>query len=276
MQKSIPQEDENVKHEKGLHEKLSQENKEKSNPETPALPQTQDIQFSVVTATNPKRLNKKFYLDEQGNLQKESGGVLIEGFLETKQAANIQEVAKILDSLTSSQAVIWGICPYQKCHIVTKANLEKFKTNNPGVPVITRTREFFSYPEGAAIFPIDYDPLEGENPLSDEELLGIFYKLIPGLENAPHLIRPSASSFIYQGEQELKGAGGKRILVVVKNGKDIPRLAKILFKKTWLHGYGRIKISKSGAILVQSILMDASIYQPERLDFVGEVECIAR
>jgi hypothetical protein len=78
---------------------------------------------------------------------------------------------------------------------------------------------------------------------------------------------------LYVGAEEKKGAGGLRILIVVENAQDIQRAGEVLFKRLWLAGYGRIEISKSGALLVRS-LIDDSVWQPERFDFEAGAACV--
>ena len=49
---------------------------------------------------------------------------------------------------------------------------------------------------------------------------------------------------------------------------SIPRAGQVLFDRLWLAGFGRYEISKSGALLARTV-MDATVFQPERLDFCG-------
>lgn len=46
----------------------------------------------------------------------------------------------------------------------------------------------------------------------------------------------------------------------------------MLFERLWLAGFGRYEVSKSGSLLQRS-LIDASVFQPERLDFCGGASC---
>jgi hypothetical protein len=53
----------------------------------------------------------------------------------------------------------------------------------------------------------------------------------------------------------------------------LPELADVLFKRMWLGGHGYIVISRAGSMLVRSIF-DASVFSPERLDFVAGANCV--
>jgi hypothetical protein len=115
---------------------------------------------------------------------------------------------------------------------------------------------------------LDYDPPAGEAPLSIEELLACLYKIWPALAEAPLIARASASSYICHGSKMLRGAKGIRVLVAVQDATDIPRAGAMLHDRAWLAGFGRIEISKAGSLLERTIV-DATVWQPERLDFCG-------
>lgn len=71
---------------------------------------------------------------------------------------------------------------------------------------------------------------------------------------------------------ELKGVSGQRFYIIVADADDIPRAGNVLFSLLWLAGFGRYEVSKSGALLLRSII-DNIVFQPERLDFCGGAEC---
>ncbi|WP_170582943.1 hypothetical protein [Ruegeria arenilitoris] len=58
----------------------------------------------------------------------------------------------------------------------------------------------------------------------------------------------------------------------VEDGTDIPRAADVLLKRLWLHGFGYILISGSGAQLIRATL-DPCMYQPSRLDYAAGAVC---
>lgn len=70
----------------------------------------------------------------------------------------------------------------------------------------------------------------------------------------------------------MRGVSGQRLYIPVLDARDIPRTGQALFERLWLVGFGRYELSKSGAFLSRA-LIDASVFQPERLDFCGGAEC---
>jgi hypothetical protein len=57
--------------------------------------------------------------------------------------------------------------------------------------------------------------------------------------------------------------------VMVDDASAIPALGSSLYQALWKNGYGYILISQSGQVLDRS-LIDASVWQPERIDFAAE------
>lgn len=58
----------------------------------------------------------------------------------------------------------------------------------------------------------------------------------------------------------------------MQDAADIPRAGAALVARLWLAGLGHIEVSKSGALLERT-LVDASVWQPSRLDFAGGAAC---
>lgn len=133
-------------------------------------------------------------------------------------------------------------------------------------PVLTRTRSNYGYAEGQpGIMFIDVDGITG-NP--DVEIDKI-YEAIPGLKDYPHVVHPSSSSNILgpDGKQHTK-VKGLHVYWVVDDASRIPEYGKVLFDRLTLAGHSHVHVSNNGAMLKRSVI-DASVWQPERLDFVG-------
>ncbi len=227
------------------------------------------INFSLFTAIDPKRLSKAFLLNGL-ELAKRPGGNLSKGTVETKRL-RIAALAEMLPTLTPAQALSYGVCAHESAMVVAKARLDK--TNADG-PVVARTRDHFGWPAGPGIMMFDYDPEKGQEPLTPEELRKALYSLCPALADAPHMVTASASSFIFNADEQIIGARGWRVLVAVADATDIPRAGEVLFKRAWLKGHGRIDVSQAGSLLVRGLVDDA-VWQPERLDFIGGAACTA-
>ena len=224
-----------------------------------------------ITATNPPVLSKTYGLESDGTLKKtaEGCGNLIEGTAEKITVTNISDLKQFIQTLGPNHALTYGITEHEKARIVTKKALPRAKSiQGMKYPAIARDREHFTWP-GAGIMPFDFDGFKADHP---DEIFNLLVELNPAFKTAPMVIMASASSGLYHGDECLKGLGGWRALVFVADASDIPRTGDTLFKTSWLHGKGFIYISRSGAQLPRGPI-DNSVYQPERLDFVGGANC---
>jgi len=224
------------------------------------------IKLSVFTAERPDRLSKGFRLAQDGTLEKLKGGQLWLGTVETLSFDNITDVAELYQKLRPNNAAGYGVCGHEKARVATKKDIDRYKSDP--MPTVARGRDHFAYPTGPGLLMLDYDVTPGAARLSEAEFRAYMYGVVPGLEQSPHLTRPSASSFIFNGDVELRGAGGLRMLVHVQDASDIPRAGETLVKRLWLAGHGRIEVGAAGQLLRRT-LVDASVFQPERLDFAG-------
>lgn len=230
------------------------------------------LSFTCFTAIKPARLSKRFTLTGPATLKKESGGDLLEGTAEKLTVADLAEFAALLPTLTPKQALAYGINGRATARVVTAGALASAAAQS-SEPVIARNREHFAWPEGAGILMLDHDAPPDGPPLSPDELRAALAATCPALANAPAVWRPSAGSCIYTKDgAELRGIGGQRLYVPVLDAGDIPRALQVLFDRLWLAGFGRYELSKSGAWLARAAI-DASVAQPERLDFCGGAEC---
>lgn len=135
--------------------------------------------------------------------------------------------------------------------------------------IFTRTNDHFEWPDGPAIFMIDIDPEEGQAAPSMDESISTMHAICPEIRDAPKIWWPSSSSYIYREDgTELTGLRGQRIYVPVDDGREIPRLAKTLWMRSWARGFGYIRLGASGQRLKRSVFDDA-VYQPSRLDFAA-------
>ncbi len=222
--------------------------------------------LSVITATSPARLSKGFELAADGSLRKLPGGVLVRGKAERLEIASPADLAALLGTLSPSQALAFGV-PAHDADVVAQAELDK----HPGA--ISRTRQYFTWPEGGGVLLLDYDPEPGAVPLPFADLLVALVQAMPELATAPMVAIPSASSGIFTTEgAELRGVRGWHLFVFVEKAADIPAIGETLTGRLWLAGHGRIQVSKSGACLERT-LADTSVFQPERLSFDGGAAC---
>ncbi len=231
--------------------------------------------FSVtlIDSKKPERLSKQISVDENGQLVKEGGGCLTDGFATRRTFDNITEFTAFISQLATHQALTYGVPDADYSRVVTKGALDPTRPVN-GVPVIARTREYFAYAEGADVLMLDYDLDPGQPAMDPNALLGTLYAIVPALKEAPHIHWYSSSSFIYrQGEAEpVQGVRGQRVYVLVSDAPDLPRALSTLVDRLVLAGQGWLMLSKAGHGLKRT-LVDATVAQPERLDFCAGAQC---
>jgi len=224
-------------------------------------------QLTKITATVPALLSKRYSLagDE---LEKTDAGQLVRGEYQVLKIYDTHVLAKMLTGLSYNEALTYGVPRRPE----TQGSIASRK--NAGLGELTRTQDCFDWPKGPAIFFLDYDPPLGAEPLKAEELWGKVIAVCPVLATAPAVIMSSASGFIYNTDtdEELKGAGGWHVYILIMDGRDIPRAGNVLSEMAWLAGYGRFDISRAGTLLGRS-LFDAAVWQAERIDFAAGASC---
>ncbi len=228
------------------------------------------LQVTIISSVVPDVLTKKFALVD-GKLEKEGGGVLVEGRADVRALESLSEFATLLTSLGPNQALTYGRPVAEAVDLVTKDRWEALGKPDGMIP---RTKETFDWPDGPAIMMIDYDPEPNGRVLTREELIEAITDAVPGLGNAEMLWFPSASSHIKNGQtgETLQGLRGQRVYLIIRDGNDIPRAGKALAGHLWLAGHGYMKVSTSGSLLPRT-LVDTAVWQPSRLDFAAGAEC---
>jgi hypothetical protein len=224
------------------------------------------IKYTIITAAKPAVISKSFTL-EDGILCRRSGGALVEGFA-TKKEETIHEFLSSLKSLGSDSALCFGQPKTvgEKAKIVVKDRVAATKDE---CPVIARTEGDFEWPDGPGMFLGDVDV-----EIPQDELRALMYSVCPALQNVPHIMTASASTYIYSTADgaELNGPGGQRLYIPVTSARQIPLIGETLSQLLWLQGYGRIEISQAGTCLKRTVL-DTSVWQPSRFDFAGGAWC---
>lgn len=238
-----------------------------------APPVTSTLTLSRFTAINPTRLSKAFAL-KGDKLDKQPGGNLIDGRADRVET-DLCGLAELLTTLGPHHALGYGVTQTDSARVVTRDQYDRMAAHceTEDEDVVARTREHFAWPAGPGVLMIDYDAPPSGEPLTREQLLSALANACPALAAAAAIWRPSASSCIYTAEgQELRGIAGQRLYLPVTDARDIPRAGQALADRLRLAGYGRIDLSGSGAMLERTII-DAGVWQPERLDFAGGAEC---
>lgn len=222
------------------------------------------IRFTIASASTPSYLTKRFFLDENGQIQKESHAYLRHGEIEIRSCYSLTEFAEIRQGLQPHQALIYGLPTSDKRRIVTQADLD----HSPDA--IARKREYFAFPDGLGVMMFDYDPVPDQLPLTPEALYQDLLYTVPELADAPVLWCPSASSGVgLQDQFESPPITGQRLYCLVKNARLIPQAGEAFATLSWANGRGRIQLSSSGRML-KRIVFDTSVWGAERLDFAAK------
>ena len=236
-------------------------------------PATSTLTLTRFTAITPNRLSKAFAL--KGNtLIKQPGGNLIDGRADRIET-DLAGFAALLATLGPQHALGYGVAQATSARVVTRDAYDKAlaRCETEDENIVSRTREHFAWPATPGVLMVDYDPPATGPARTREQLLSALADAAPGLAAAAAIWRPSASSCIYTSAgQELRGIAGQRIYLPVQDARDIPRAGQALADRLWLAGHGRIDLSGSGAMLERCVI-DAGVWQPERLDFAGGAEC---
>ena len=227
------------------------------------------IQFSVIT--KDVGILTKSYALENGDLKKDSSQCYLDKGTVEMVATDFSMLPKILDNLTTNQAITHGIA-LEAVQGPVPIVSRRLLAATPGA--ITRTLDKFFWPEEGIIM-FDYDPMPGTTPLNKLELIAALRSLDPQLEKAAMVWRPSASSNIV-GEDGTVYAGIKnqRVYIPYKNPGGMETFIQHLFRSAWDKELGYIFITAAGIPLPRCIF-DMAVFSPERLDFAAGGYCKA-
>ncbi len=167
-----------------LTENLATPDNSRNCEEPPKLP----LAFTVITGIKPARLTKIIGLNAKGGMRKETSAMLSQGQAQRVEVADLNGLKSHLDTLTSAQAVTWGVTKDDTVAVGTQGDTEAQQAS-----AIARTRENFKFRAAPGVMMLDHDGLpDGElSPLQFRDRL---IAAAPALADAPMLWRPSASA----------------------------------------------------------------------------------
>lgn len=208
-------------------------------------------------------LTKRIFLSEGGRLQKTAAAQLCHGQYQVESVAGLADFATLLEAATPETAFTFGIPGQPAGTIVREDDLHHHSA------AIARTRNFFSWPRGPGILMIDDD--SGK----DVGDFAVFLRgAVPFLDDVEMLVRPSSSSWIKKTEtgEWLRKEVNRRAYIIVSDAAMIPEAGRLVEAYLWLAGQGYYAVSRAGRLL-KRCPADTSVWQPERLDFVGGAVC---
>lgn len=225
------------------------------------------LAFTLITSTKPDRLTKIIGVDENGKMTKVAAANMTRGEGKTVQVAGLTELLETLDSLTSAQAVSWGITKSPDTIPLCTEGDSQAQAQG----AIPRTRRHFRFPSGMpGMMMNDHDGVAaGMDDLSPDQFRQRLIDAVPALADAPMLWRPSASAGCVRADGvALTGLTRHRMYIPVTDASMIPEAGKVLEMALWASGNGWCIVGAAGQKLKRT-LIDGSVWQPERLDFAG-------
>lgn len=217
-------------------------------------------------------LTKRYSLDADGSLRKTTAAALYEGRAELVECAGLEAYMNLRAALRSNEALAYGITGRASVGLTTQRALR----DNPAQAGerVARDAGSFHYPRGPGVLMLDHDAEHLPESYDRESLRAALLSAVPELAGAPMAWCTSASSHIVNADTgaQLQGLRGQRLYVALADATDIPRVGRIIYECLWSAGIGTFVVSKAGTLLDRN-LVDASAWQPERIDFAAGAEC---
>jgi hypothetical protein len=237
------------------------------------VPKTQSDILISLFKTDDELLGKRYFLDKSKKLSKKTVASLSSGKVHVLALTKFDELCITLSNLTDKEALSYGIPEDSKVNDVFTIKSQKNLSSYP--EAIARDNDHFAFACGPGVLMLDCDDEPGL-PNEVSVLDGLIKKACPELSSAPSVHCASSSSHIRNkqtGEiySQLKG---QRFYFGVKDARDIPRVGELIFKRLVILGYGKIRLSSSGQMLLRTII-DGAVFQPERLDFGAKAACVS-
>ncbi len=208
-----------------------------------SLRQPLDITVLTVTKPQPDQVGKLFWLNEQGELEKDTRGEYHKGTAVKHRVDGMVGLQQLIKGLASHQMLIAGANTQTTLNIAPKG---QYRRDNDTFPFVT----------SPALMVIDSDDLNQQD--SGLTILEALREACPAFQNTAVIQKPSSSSNIRTTSGVvLRDQRGLHTYVIVKNGLDIPRALYALHVRLWLKGYGRSKFAATGTLLIRSYVDQA-------------------
>lgn len=217
------------------------------------------IEFSLVE--NLQGLaTKHFSVDQAGHLVKKAGGQIAQGVATRVRIDRLADLPDFLGSVSTSQAVCWGLVNRDG----DESPLRTKSSRQPGD--VARCKEDFTWSAGPGILMLDFDVPAGVVTTLEAFTTKLF-KCVPQLEKFDRVEALSCSSFV-EWAGGSTGFRGCRLYFLVAIACTVPQIGNLIFDRLWANDEGYCVVSTAGSLLDRA-LVDASVWQPERFDFVA-------
>ena len=229
------------------------------------------IQFTRFTSD--RSLTKTFYLENDGELKRRTGGMFASGRAETIEIKTIEDLIPVLDRIgeNPNQAVGLGVCGHDQINITT----ERLRQQNNLPDTISRSKKFFQWPTSAGLMLIDHDIKPGyeRHWVEPQRLIKILCEIYPRFYNEKFIFRPSTSSFIYKGNKLLsRKEYSYHLYFAVKSFKHAQIFWKWMFEETIIGRWGYVWVDKAGR-MHERTFFDQAVFSPERVIYEAGAVC---
>lgn len=234
------------------------------------------VKFTIVDADNVNMCKKFERVD--GQIVSTALANMYSGVAHRVGVHNLKDYCEVVHGLKPNQCIIPGV-------VVGDVEVQKLVTNSREHELsslgygqeegIGRNNVNFEFAHEPGLFMVDID-CDSKNRhnvfTSVDDALDKFEAVFPAVRCVDRVAYPSSSSYIVgyksrnPNRDDLAELRGVRIVFMVSNAALIPDLAKDIEGHEWRLRRGYIKVSKSGALLVRS-LIDHMVYQPNRIFF---------
>ena len=213
--------------------------------------------ISVIT-DEKNSLTKHFALNEDGSIDKKAPGHLVKGTIEAIDVDPV-ELIEVIKGLTQNQCLCLGV--------LGEPGIRDIFCTKLGTP--NRSKDYLNFFPGSSYLLLDFDE-SGKTPA---EALAILAEIDPQFATCGAAVIPSSSSYLYKEDgTELIGAGNFHIFVEVKGERNAEIYGGIIFDRLMLRGFLYPHVTKSGSIIMKSII-DRSVMSAEREIFSAVPVC---
>ncbi len=214
--------------------------------------------FTGISRGNPTQLTKTFRY-EDGRLVKSpppNAGVGVYSNI----YSGFDGLAHILATMKPNECLVSGWTD------AAEGRITLARWVGPGY--ISRTKDFFAYPQGPGLILLDHDADADHVAMTPERLLSALVEISPIFGKAGRVVTYSTSAGVHAPDGRLLSPRNPSFhtYFLAADGTDIPRFGAVLFKRLWLAGYGWGALSRAGSFLKRGII-DAAVFSPERCIF---------
>jgi hypothetical protein len=135
-----------------------------------------NARLTIFTSTIPSRLTKLWKLNEVGLPEKISGGQMVDGHAKVVSVADVDQFATLLQTLTPSQALAYGIPPLDEGPVMTR---QAWLAAGKPASAVCRTKESMQWPDGGGVMFLDNDPKDSESSMPRDDLIKVLEKVCP-------------------------------------------------------------------------------------------------